>query len=160
MIEEERSEEIEKITSALQEFIGREYEVHLFDREKQEFREKTLEKKLPNHDFSQNIKKSNAWIVWLTDENHVITDLQVYDFQRESGPYKQKKIVEYVDFHMKKTAYRDCGCVTSDWNEWRLIDVYFKLGWQYGFYSGKVMERCLRRLSNIDEILGHLKFLQ
>ncbi len=139
------------------------YEIHMFASKKQQERREKLERRLPATDPNLDIKKSNAWIVWISDENGVITDLQVYDFQLEAGPFRRDQIVDYVDCAMEKTPYSDCGCVNSDWDEWKLIDIYFKLGWQYGFYNNKVMIKCLKRLSRIDEfregIRGHLRYV-
>ena len=162
-----REKEIADIKISLENLLSKEmpgYEVHLFESEKQKERKESLEKRLPYSDQSSRINKSDAWIVWLSDENQVITDLQVYDFQLASGPYRKEKIIEYVEYTMGKIPYRDCGCVNSDWHEWKLVDIYFKFGWQYGFYNNEIMIKCLRRLSYInefrEEIQGHLRFLE
>lgn len=159
------NKELEDFEKGIKEFFKEglpDYEIHLFH--KGNLSDKKIEKTLPFHDFSSKINKSDAWIVWLSDENQYITDLQVYDFQLESGPYRRQKIVEYVDYEMKKTPYRDCGCVNSDWSDWRLIDIYFKLGIQYAFRDRNIMVKCLKRLACInefrEEITGHLRFLE
>jgi hypothetical protein len=163
----DREKEIAEIKIALTKYINENipgYEVHLFDREKQINRREQLEKKLPRHDHSSRIKKSNAWIVWLCDENQYITDLQVYDFDLESGPYRREKITEYVSYIMKITPYRDCGCVNSDWDQWDITDVFFKFGFQNGFHDRKIMLKCLKRLACINEfrerILKYLTYLE
>ncbi len=157
------------ITKSLEEYLknqGLNYEVRLC--EKQEKRRELLNTNLPYHDHSHEIKKSDAWIVWITDENQNIIDLQVYNFLHDSYEEghsypRSKKIPDYVNDKMGKTPYRDCGCVNSDWNEWTLQDVYFKLGIQYGFLTREIAVKCLKRLAYINEfrdnILKHLTYI-
>lgn len=129
------------------------FEVHLFDREKQLNRKELLEKRMPLPNCQPGIPKKNAWICWLCDENRSITDLQVYELDR-NDPIRWKKTVDYVD---RKTSehnliYRDCGCVNfEDWDDWTISDILFKFGLQYGFYDRNTMIRCLENLATIEE---------
>lgn len=167
----DRDEEISNIKKSLEDYIIKNvpgFEVHLFESEKQEKRKKILDMKLPLHDQCQLIKKSDAWIVWICDENQYITDLQVYDFQQEHAPYKRQKIVEYLDYWSNtqdpKIPYRDCGCVNSNWDQWNLQDIYFNFGMRWGFLNRNVMVKSLKRLACIDKfrnnILKHLTSIE
>lgn len=153
-----------RIQDALKDFLGNEWEVHLFDREKQKRREYELKAELPQSGDPSGIPKKNAWIVWLSDENQYITDLQVYELD-PILPHRWEKIVRHVNDRMteKKTPYRDCGRVNSDWDEWDLSDVLFKFGMQYAFRDRNIMVKCMKRLATIEEfkdrILGWMKFV-
>lgn len=94
------------------------------------------------------IPKKNAWIVFLVNRENRIRDLQVYP--RFMDEYDEK-IYLYVETHLKYTHYKDIGCVCSDWDEWSLDDVLFKLGFSYGFVDQPTMIKCARRLRRIDE---------
>jgi len=111
-----------------------------------------LIKKCPASDNWNGVPKSDAWIVWICDENTNIVDLQVYDLTL-SIPHRREKILEFVNWRMReqKAIYRDIGCVVSDWNDWTLADVIFKLSVQYGFKNRETAEKCLRRLGYVDE---------
>jgi len=118
---------------------------------------------LPLNIDPEGIPKENAWIVWLCDDDQMITDLQVYELDANL-PYRWEKIVGYVEEKMKGIHFRDCGRVNSDWNEWDLADILFKFGCQYGFKDRKIMVKCLERLATIKEfkedIDGWLNFLK
>lgn len=102
------------------------------------------------------IPKANAWIVWLSDKNSKIIDLEVYE-QDPNNDIRREKVFNYVERHLKNIPYRDTGCVISDWYEWRLADLLFKFGWQYGFATRKAMMRALDALSRIDEFEDEIK---
>jgi hypothetical protein len=167
----DREEEISNMKMALERYISENipgYEVHLFESDKQEKRKKALEIRLPPTDPSSRIKKSNAWIVWICDENSYIIDLQVYDLRLDVCPYKREQIVNFIEAWSKNQkpiiSYSDCGCLTKGWDEWKLQDIYFKFGIQYGFINRNIMIQSLKRFSCIEEfgenIKQHLDFLE
>lgn len=100
------------------------------------------------------IKKENAWIVWLTDGHGKIVDLEVYerfhDDQEES-----EKTFYYVNERLGG-QYKDIGCVCAQWDEWDMADVIFKFGCQYGFTDREVMIKALKRLKCIKEFKSYI----
>ena len=125
----------------------------LFDKDKFKSRSDLLNKECPMSGDEPGILKKHAWIVWIVDENAHIIDLQVYELDWENLKYRAEKTRDYVERKMyeHKLTYRDTGCVLSDWDQWTIGDLLFKLGCQYGFLTRIIMIKCMERLSYIAE---------
>lgn len=132
------SEVIEKLNESLK---GLGYEAFNINKE--------CMQELPPSGVSYGIHKKNAWILFLTKDGK-ISDLQVYEVLREVEGHAEKACA-YIELRMPKTAFSDFGNCLSDWDQWTLQDVLFKVGFQYGFVDRKTMIRCLDRLAYIQE---------
>ncbi len=145
-------ETIRNFKEALEKHLGVEFSVHIV----QQNEKKDLKKELPISGDEEGIPKDNAWIVWLKDKENRIIDLQVYEMDRNL-PYRCEKTQKYVENFLGKTPYYDIGCVNHDWDEWRIEDVLFKFGIQYGFKDRETTIKCMKRLATIKEFEQKIK---
>ncbi len=108
--------------------------------------------KCPKSGNLDGIPKENAWIVFALNENAKITDMEVYELDKNNQHRWNETVLRIENhFNKKKSSYRDFGVVYSDWNEWELIDVFFKIAFQYGFEDKNVTKKCLESLARIKE---------
>ena len=108
---------------------------------------------LPGTNIDSPIPKAHAWIVWVTDSDGKIYDLQVYE--RDPGN-REKSRLTYERVNRVGRPYKDVGMVCSDWHERTLQDLLFQFGFQYGFVNDTIMCRSLVRLAIINEFREYL----
>jgi hypothetical protein len=143
-------DELINIIEALQksiekEFPNNDYEIKLV-------KSKTNNNHLPDSFFEEGILKENAWIVFTQDKEGLLTDLQVYELDK-NYPIKWDKTVDYVTRKCKerKISFCDIGCVSGTWNKWNLEDILFKLFINYGCKDRETRLKILRSLQTIKE---------
>lgn len=118
-------------------------------------REYATEKVLPPKNFSDDVAFENAWIVFLTNESLKIIDLQVYEADR-SNINKFSHTIKSIDDELKYFLYFDFGNSLSDWKEWTLQDVLFKLSIQYQFIDYDTAVDSIKRLMSIDKFKSQI----
>lgn len=129
-------EEIERLCRVLKENYGDDVEI----------RSSTNNYELPLPNACSGIKKEHAWIVWTSNKNGNITDLQVYELDR-TIPWRWEKTIEFVD--RRKIPYKDIGAVSSDWEKWTFKDICQKLV-DYGFSEDFSLGLLIQRLYTIE----------
>jgi hypothetical protein len=103
-------------------------------------------------------KKENCWICWLENEKGEICDIEIY----ETFPDQPGKVYEYLRFRLGKRSFYDVGNCLHNWDEWDLVDIFHKFGFQSKWDSHETQIKFFKRLANIEEyakkIEGYLRY--
>jgi len=120
---------------------------------------------LPNEGYPLPIDKEKAWIVWIEDEEGRIEDLEIYDVGfKDSSKWEGTHFrIDQVMKNRKSKTYFDIGCSFSDWKKWRLIDLFFKFGFQHKYVDDDIklyVMNCLGYIKEFEkEILSYQNYL-
>lgn len=108
-------------------------------------------KRLPIQPFYEDydIPKSEAWIVWLSDDEFKVVDLRVYRIVRDKEHKFSRDWMQFIT--QQNLLIKDIGNCCSGWMQTPLSEVLIRLGFARGLWSRRVARQCLRELSKIRE---------